>query len=288
MTVSHMFHRVPRGPLAVVATAALVLACGGQPAATAPGDAPPTPPGEPTSLPSGAPSGDGPAPDFTPGSVAYRVVNLGAQPVDVYVRSQGLVQAWPVQMGLEPGAVMDYVSPPDPGALLVTAAGAGDPTCVGSCDHFLARLGNTNASGDRMTVVIHPEGVTELWERPQAEDVGRYANALRPADPATGLLLVIGQAVEGADFGLRLAIGGQDGCVSDVDETNVLIGGTSVNAYAMDGAAQVTLHDSGDSDCSDTPLGGPFEVEAQPGERTLLLLHGSTSAMEALALPVGE
>lgn len=227
-----------------------------------------------------------PAADFVPGSVPYRVVNLAGAPVDVYVRSQRLVQAWLVEEALATGEVLDYVSPPDPGTLLITAAGAGDPTCVGTCPHFLASIGNTSGISTQSTVVVQPEGVTEYWEHPEPDDVGQSANALRPADPSTALFFAIGRAVEGADFGLRIAYAGDEGCAVDVDQSNLLVGGTSVLVYAFDGETEVTVHDPADSDCLDAPLGGPFPVEGEPGSRTLLLLYGSVEEMNALTLPI--
>ena len=239
----------------------------------------------PTASP-GEPTPSQPVADFVPGSVPYRVVNLTDQPVDVYVRSQGLVQAWLVAEGLASGEVLDYVSPPDPGTLVITTAGAADPTCVGSCPHFVASIGNTSGSSTQSTVVVHGKGVTEYWEHPDPADVGQFANALRPGDPETAVVFAVGQAVEGADFGLRIAFAGEEGCVVDLDESNLLVGGTSVLAYAFDGEAEVTVHDPADTGCQKAPLGGPFPIEGDPGSRTLLLLYGSVEEMAALALPI--
>ena len=279
----------PAGHSAALIVAGLVLmlaaACG---EATGPTIDPRDTPGSPpVSVPTTPGATLSPAQsDYVSGSVPYRVVNLAAAPIDVYVRSQGLVSAWLVEAGLAAGEVLDYVSPPDPGSLVITTAGSDDPTCVGSCPHFLASIGNTSGSSSQSTVVIHPEGVTEYWEQPNPEDVGRFANALRPADPATALFFAIGQAVEGADFGLRLALADVDGCAVDVDQSNLLVGGTSVLVYAIDGEAELTVHDSSDRDCDQPPLGGPFTVAGEPGSRTLLLLYGSVDEMDALVLPI--
>lgn len=244
------------------------------------------PTGQPTSGPTDAPTASQPSGDFTPGSVPYRVVNLAAEPVDVYVRTQGLVEAWLVEEGLATGEVLDYVSPPDPGTLVITAAGAGDPTCVGTCPDFLASIGNTSGFSSQSTVVIHPDGVTEYWEQPDPADVGQSANALRPADPASAMIFAIGRAVVGADFGLRVAFEGEAGCAVDIDESNLLVGGTSVLAYTFDDEVAVTVHDPADTTCAEEPLAGPFAVEGDAGSRTLLLLYGPVEQMEALALPI--
>ena len=243
----------------------------------------PTPgPGEPTLVvpPTAAPG------TFTPGSVRYRVANLSDQPVDVYVRSQGLVEAFPVQLGLARGEVTDYVAPPDPGALLVTTAGAGDPTCVGTCPHFVGSWGNTNAHGDQNTLYVYDEGAVELWEYPDPADVGGSANALPPGDPAHALLLAIGQAVSDADFGMRVGFAGIEGCQQDVNDSGLLDGGTCVLPYAYDGTAEVLVYDNSDPEGATEPIGGPFAVSGAPGSRTLLLLYGSTDAMEALVVPI--
>ena len=45
---------------------------------------------------------------WDPGDVQMRVVNLLADPVDVYVRTTGLIEAWEAFLGVEPGVVTVY------------------------------------------------------------------------------------------------------------------------------------------------------------------------------------
>lgn len=282
--------RLARLP-AVGALLSVLAACGGvtgptlDPRDTPGGGSPPATTPAPTST-AGEATPSAPAVDFVPGSVRYRVVNLTDQPVDAYVRSQRLVAAWPMHSALGTGEVSDYVAPPDPGTLVITTAGAGDPTCVGDCPHFLASIGNTSGNSTQSTVVVHPEGVTDYWEQPNADDVGQVANALLPPDPSTAILFAIGRAVVGADFGLRLGFVDDDGCAVDVEQSNLLVGGTTVQAFAYQGEVEVTLHDPADTGCEQQPLGGPFTVAGDAGSRTLLLLYGSVDEMEALALPI--
>jgi len=60
--------------------------------------------------------------DYAPGAVEFRVVNVAStdgqpQPVDVYVRTQGLVEAFAIEPGLAYGTATDYFAPPDPGTV---------------------------------------------------------------------------------------------------------------------------------------------------------------------------
>lgn len=270
--------------------ALLLVACGGGATATPTPTsqaAPTNPPtGQATPAPTGTAPASQPAADFTPGSVPYRVVNLADEPVDVYVRTQGLLEAWLVHEGLATGEVTEYVSPPDPGSVVITTAGSGDPTCVGTCDHFLASIGNRSGSSRQSTLVVHQEGVTEYWELPNPEDVGQSANALRANEMSRPMVLLIGRALQDADFGLRVAFAGEGGCAVDEDQSNLLVGGTSVLTYTFDAAAQVALHDPADTGCEEEPLGGPFAIEGEPGSRQLLLLYGRVAQMEAVVLPI--
>ena len=50
---------------------------------------------------------------YDPGAAEFRAVNALGRPVDVYVRSTGLVEAFPIQAGLEPGEVSEFVAPPE-------------------------------------------------------------------------------------------------------------------------------------------------------------------------------
>ena len=247
-----------------------------QPATTQPATAQPT---------SG--SGIGGPGDYTPGAVKFRVVNASSNPVDVYVRTQGLVQAYLITEGLASGQSTDYVAPPDPGTLVVTTAGSGKPTCVASCPHFLGTWSTTAGVSDQLTVIIANGQVTDLWEHPRPQDVGQFANAIPAADPAAATFFVLAGAVSGADFGLRLAYPGAAGCQNNATKANILIGGTSVVPFVHPaGTVQVAIHDSTDRDCSATPVGGPFAVAGGAGSRTYLILTGSPGSMKGIVLAI--
>jgi hypothetical protein len=209
----------------------------------------------------------------------------------VYVRSTGLVEAFPVLAGLEPGAVSDFVAPPEGGSFVVTEAGAGDATCVTTCDHFIANLTATSPEqGLTYTAVLHDDPFSgrssafDLWETP---DPGQdSANAMPAADPDATLAVVTAIAVTEADFGLRLGGDDVDGCVSPVGGDNVLIGGNQTPAFALDATRSFTLHDQPDQDCSAAPVGGPFELSGSPGSRSHVILMGSPGALEAIVLPM--
>lgn len=275
----------------IAAAALFVTACGPtqpsgpspsgvvQPTATAPANATAGATAEPAaSLPAGA--------------IQFRVVNLrhdatgAAAPVDVYVRTQGLVQAAPVQMGLAYGAATDTFAPPDPGTVVVTTAGAGDPTCVASCPHFISESSTNFGEGDARTIILHDDGALELWHNPDPASVGSTGNALVPADPATGLLLVVGVALKNADFGLRLGYDGVVGCQVNRTSESILVGGNQIAVFAVPQSADVLLYDNRDSECAEEPVGGPFAVGGGPGTRTLLLLYGEPGAMFGIDLPI--
>lgn len=292
-----------RAIAAIGAATVFVAACGGDDAAVEPaaGDEPasePEPTGPPASEPGTTdptvpepgttePSATEPA-VFEPGDVEYRLVNLTDQPVDVYVRTQGLVQAFEAELGVAPGAVTEPVAPPERGTFLVTSAGAGDPECVASCDHVLVALTAFADNGPVHTVVLHdgygrPEAF-DLWESPPAGQTA--ANAMAPADPAVGRVVVTAIDVTDADFGLRLGFAGVPGCVEPVNLQGILVGGNQTPAFDVPGgSADVSLFDNQDRECAAEPVGGPFTVDAAPGARTHLLLTGSPGTLDAIALP---
>src|SRR5690606_16754551 len=92
-------------PTSTVAEAGQPPAAGGT--VTVAGDASPT-----TQVV--APSGG----EFDPGDVSYRVVNLLDEPVDLYARTQGFVEAFPLELGVAPGAVTEFYAPPADGRFL--------------------------------------------------------------------------------------------------------------------------------------------------------------------------
>ena len=273
--------------VALVALAACGGDDGGTTAATTPADA------------TTATDGTGGAPEttaatiddsYTGGSVAIRVVNLLDENVDVYVRTDGLVQAYLVAPGLAPGEVSDFYSPPTDGELVVTGAGAGDPECVIDCPHFLAEVGTDADYGPVHTLLlVTDEGSPsslDLWEQPSV--TYGNANEMVPADPSTGIVVVTGYAVDDADFGLRMAIVGTAGCVEPFNLSGVLIGGNQTPAFMLPSASvEVTIHDNNDRDCTGTPVGGPFALDVAAGERAHVILHGSIAdGIEAIILPM--
>jgi len=224
------------------------------------------------------------------GPVAVRVINLLDEAVDVYVRTDGLVTAYLVQPGLAPGEVSGTYNPPDMGRLIVTTAGAGDAECVATCPHILSEVATHPEEGTVRTLILAMDegtlGALELWEYPDADRMGN-ANAMVPPDPSAGIVVVTGFAVDDADFGLRMAFANGAGCVEPFNASGILIGGNQTPAFTLPSSpVEVTIHDNNDRDCSGEPVGGPFTLEAAPGERTHLVLHGTLSALDAIVLPM--
>lgn len=224
---------------------------------------------------------------FEPGPVAYRVVNLLDEDVDVYARTSGQVEAFLVAEGLAPGTVLDHVAPPPDGRLVVTEAGAGDPTCVSGCDHFVAETSSQLDDGDSHTLLLHQDGDTAsamtLWENPTGGATS--ANAMPDPDPAGGLVVVTAVAVTDADFGMRLAFADASGCQTPVGNATGLVGGNQTPVYAItDATVEVVLHEQSDGTCSEQPVGGPFAVDGERRARSHLILHGSPGDLEAIVL----
>lgn len=233
-------------------------------------------------------------PSFELGDIGFRVVNTLDEPVDLYVRTTGLVEAFVVEEALAPGAVSDFHRPPTEGTFLVTEAGAGDATCVSECDQFIAQLATFPEEGPVRTVVLYADdagepAAVELWEQPDPSREGS-ANAMVPADPDAGLVVVTAIALADAEFGLQLALDGIAGCQTSTNlASNVLVGGNQTPAYAYGGdSVDVVLHDHQDRECQGAPLGGPFSIEGGPGTRTHLILAGSPGAIEGIVVPMVE
>jgi len=230
---------------------------------------------------------------YEPGSVEFRAVNLLDVPVDIYVRTTGLVEAFAIQQGVAPGAVTQFVAPPEGGRYVVTDAGAGDPTCVSGCDHFIVELSGTADGGPVQTVILYedefsgPRGF-DLWEQPIGDQTGT-SNAMVQAQTLSALAVVTAVAVTDADFGLRIRTNLTDGCLDPVNVENILIGGNQTPAFALDSATSFTLHDNQDRECAE-PGDGPFAFSAGPGSRTHILLTGSPGSLDAIQVPmtVGE
>jgi len=298
--------RLARASMALVASMALIAACGGgsddsssEPVAT---DAPIVT-DEPVGVDSGATDdtispatsdssgGVGSAGDFEPGDIGFRVVNALDEPVDIYVRTSGLVEAFTIAEGVEPFAVTDLVAPPTDGTYVVTEAGAGDPTCVMECDHFIAELTAFGDDGPVHTVVLYNDDTGEpaafdLWEQPEPGSDGN-ANAMAPADPAHGVVVVTAIALADAEFGLRLGLAGAPGCLEPFNLENVLIGGNPTPAFTYDGdSVDLVVHDNSDLECTEAPVGGTFTIDGGPGTRNHLILTGAPHDMSAIVVPM--
>lgn len=226
---------------------------------------------------------------FEPGDAVFRAFNALDRPVDLYVRTTGLVKAFPIQSGLAPGAVSEFVAPPEGGSFVVTEAGAGNPTCVTGCDHFVTILSALSDSGPTYTAVLHDDefsgaGAIDLWEEPEPGREGT-SNAMPPPDPSTALGVITAIAVTDADFGLRLAFDGVEGCIAPVGDGNILIGGNQTPAFAFGPQTSFTLHDSQDRECSEA-VGGPFEFAGAPGSRHHIFLTGAPGSLDAFLLPM--
>lgn len=274
---------------AVALTAVLLGGCGGgSPAApTAPGPTQAStaaPTEAPTETPTATPTQTA---SLAAGSIGYRVVNQTAAAVDVYVRSQGLVQASLATASLEPGAVTAELFPPEPGAIVVLSAGKGDPTCVSSCD-FAGEATSNTGEGNHRILVVGDGDATEYWANPKPASVGAFANALRPADPAKALVIIEASGVTDGKFGLRVTWAGANGCVDALDAAGLMLGGTNVLAYAMDPAGgALALHAGSDATCSQPPVAGPFTIAAAAaGSRTFVIAWGATGAVKAVVLPL--
>ena len=298
--------RTPRSPSSEVGSAAVVAfillaaGCGGgsdgaaesasttAPRPTVASPPPDSNPAEPSTT--GAPPADPPPADFEPGDVNYRVINLLDAPVDLYARTQGIVEAFQLDLGVAPLSVSQFFAPPTNGRFLITEDGATDVTCVATCPQFITELTPFADDGLVHTVVVYQSGdgrsAFDLWELPTAASAGN-ANALTEPDPSTGLVIVTAVALTDADFGLRLGFDGVPGCQSPANDSEVLVGGNQTPPFAYDGAmSDVLLYDNQDRDCTGSPVGGPFTIVGGPGTRTHLVLHGSPGSIGAVVVPM--
>jgi hypothetical protein len=174
----------------------------------------------------------------------------------------------------------------------VLEAGATGADCVADCPQIFAQLTAFEENGPASTVVLYDDAGTpralDLWEQAGPDRAGN-ANAMVPADPATGVAVVTAIAVDDADFGLRLSMEGTEGCVEPFNLENVLIGGNQTPAFALPADPTViSLHDNQDRDCVEEPVGGPFELPGEAGTRVHVLLSGTPGAIKAVVVPMTE
>jgi hypothetical protein len=262
--------------------AALVIGCGGTLESRAP-VATPSATATPTEAPTAAPTA---AASLVAGSIGYRIVNQTNAPIDVYVRSQGIVRASLAKAALGPVEVTDELFPPEPGEIVVLPAGAGDPTCVISCD-FAAEATSNTGEGKHRILVVRGADSTEYWADPKPASVGTAGNALRPADATRPLVIIEAGGVADGKFGLRVSWG-PGGCVEALDAAGLMLGGTNVLAYAIDPAGgALRLFAGSDTTCSGASVAGPFAVAAAAaGSRMFVIAWGGTGAVKAVVLPL--
>jgi len=229
---------------------------------------------------------------FEPGPIGFRAVNLLDQPVDLYVRTTGLVEAFPIEMGVAPGAITGYANPPAEGKYIVTVEGGGDPTCVVDCDHFIAELSGAFGEGAERTVLLYedpfdgPRAFELSNTADSVESASGSSNLLRPADPATGIVFPVGIALDEDVFGFKVGFTGVEGCVDAPDNPSILVGGNQTPWYPYPGdAAELLFFDISDQECTD-PVSAPIPVAGGPGTRTLVVLSGAPPALESVVLPL--
>lgn len=243
-----------------------------------------------------APADDGEIGDvsdasFSPGDVTFRTVNMLDDPVDIYVVTDGIREAFTVETGVEPGDVTDFAAPPTDGRYTIVTAGSTDPTCVIDCVDTIIELSAGFPEGVPIRTVImypdpddaSPQGF-EIWENVADEGDLAFSNAMEPADPATTHVSVIAVAVRDQPFGMRFALPDVEGCVQHLGGDSILIGGNQVLTFDVGDSTEFTIHANEDQVCDADPLGGPFAVTPAPGSRFLAVLHGQGPDIDALIL----
>jgi hypothetical protein len=242
----------------------------------------PEPEAEPEEVSSGS---------YDAGDIEFRTVNLFDEPVDIYAVTNGFREGFEIQLGVQPGEVTDFApAPTDGGRYLLTTAGAGDPTCVVDCDHHIAEFIARPEEGPTRTVLVYLDeagdaATFEFWEQPTADREGT-GNAMIDADPTSALAAVSAVAILEPDFGYRISSDVAEGCLVDVNDSGLVIGGNQVIPYALDTASEFTLHAFEDGECAEAPVGGPFPFDGLPGERFHVMLFGTPGSLEALVLPM--
>ena len=229
---------------------------------------------------------------FEPGPIAFRSINLLDQPVDLYVRTTGLLEGFDVETGVAPGAITGYAAPPEGGSYIVTVAGGGDPTCVIDCDHFIAELSGAFGEGAERTVILYddpfdgPRAFELSNTADSVESAASSSNLLRPADPTTGIVFPVGIALDEDVFGFKVGFTSVEGCVDAPDNPSILVGGNQTPWYPYPGdAAELLFFDISDQECTD-PVSAPIPISGGPGTRTLVVLSGAPPALDSVVLPL--
>ncbi len=225
---------------------------------------------------------------FEASEIGYRTVNLLDEPVDLYVITNGIREAFVVETGVAPGAVTEFASPPaDSGRYLITTAGAGDPTCVVDCDHHIIEATTSFApeGGSFRTVIVYPNpesGEPTSFETYEVPDASlQTGNALPLADASTTTIAVSALGVPDLDFGLNLSVEGTEGCFPNRADDARRIGGNQIVPFDTGDVGTFSIHGSEDRDCTGDPIGGPFEVQPGPGQRYHVMLTGTLSGLDA-------
>ena len=137
-----------------------------------------------------------------------------------------------------------------------------------------------DASGDRSAY--------DLWEEAPTDRSGS-ANYMEPADSSTALGIVHTDTIGTDEFlGYRITVDNIDNCLEPYAESAVLIGGNQTVPFALGNATEFSIHDNGDKECAEAPVGGPFPFNGAPGSRDHIILTGEPGAVEALVLPMAN
>lgn len=227
---------------------------------------------------------------YEPGDASVRILNLGNDAVDLYVRTTGRVRAFPIQEGLAVGEVSEFFALPDGGAAVITRAGAGDPTCFQDCDHILGQVRASQNTGNTLTGIVavnrDRESVTVFWENAPESD-NNYSNAIAAPNDEQATVVVSTPSLHEHRYGLRLAFGSSEGCVVPSEESNILVGGNQTHTLLFGpGSEEVFLYALSDRECAEEPVAGPFAISGEAGERYHLILRGAPEAIEAMVLPM--
>lgn len=244
----------------------------------------------------GAQDGDVPPADGPPARL--RLVNLAFAPtgepsaLDVHTgfRADGPMLA----AALAFGHATEHLSvPPGRTTVLVTPAG---------------KTGNDDVLGDQSITLAAGEAATVLLARGEASMEGQPTVAFKihreisfdadhplPAPPA-GKVLVIGDVLAtqhvwpgSPTFELGRAKGGCLRKLREEDRTSPISGTFAVSYLAEPGTGEIVAFRGTDSGCRGVPATPAITVAAQPGDRILAFVHGTSPTTAAiLALPMAS